>query len=42
MKIEFKLKGRWKSFHFYTKKCETIVRYWGGLKFDVVKLYAGI
>ncbi len=42
MKIKFKIFGRqWKSISIYTKGCQTIIRYWGGLKFDVVKLRAG-
>ena len=41
MKVKFRLKDRWKSVSIYTKNCETIIRYWGGLKFDIVRLYAG-
>lgn len=39
-RIKFKLKDKWKSISIYTKDCEMIIRYWGNLKFDVVKLYA--
>jgi hypothetical protein len=40
MKVKFRIirKG-WKSISIYTKNCETVIRYWGGLKFDIVKLY---
>lgn len=39
--MKFKLKlGKFKSFSIYTKKKQTIIRYWGGLQFDVVNLYA--
>jgi len=41
MKIKFRLFNRkWKSISIYTKKREIIIRYWGGLKFDVIKIYA--
>ncbi len=39
MKIKFSLKGKWKSISICTKKYETLIRYWGGLKFDIVKMY---
>lgn len=41
MKIKLRLKSRWKSISIFTKDCETIIRYWGGLKFDIVKLHSG-
>ena len=40
MKIKFRLKDKWNSISIYTKNCETIIRYWGKLKFDIVKIYA--
>lgn len=39
MKIRIKLKDKWKYISFCTKKYESTIRYWGGLKFDIVKLY---
>lgn len=38
MKIKFRLRGKWKSVSIYTKDCETVIRYCGGLKFDVMKV----
>jgi hypothetical protein len=40
MKFKLKLNGRWKSLSIYTKNKQTIIRYWGGFKFDIVKLSA--
>lgn len=40
MKVKFRLKDKWKSVSIYTKNCETIIRYWGKLKFDIVRLYS--
>ena len=40
MKVKFRISRKgWKSISIYTKNCETVIRYWGGLKFDIVKLY---
>lgn len=41
MKFKFRLKGKWKSLSIYTNKKETIIRYWGGLKFDYFTLHSG-
>lgn len=40
MKIKFRLKGKWKSISIYTKNKQRIIRYWGGLKFDMVTIHA--
>lgn len=40
MKFKFRLKDKWKSVSIYIKNCEIIIRYWGNLKFDIVKLHA--
>lgn len=39
MRYTIRLKPRWKSLSIYTKKREILIRYWGGLKFDVVSIY---
>jgi len=42
--MKFKIRifnTRWKSISIYTKNKEHIIRYWGGLKFDIVTLHAG-
>lgn len=38
MRIKLSLTGRWKSVSICTRNKELIVRYWGGLKFDCVKI----
>lgn len=40
MKIKFRVfrKG-WKSISIYTKNKEMLIRYWSGIKFDVVTFY---
>lgn len=39
MKIIFSILGRkWKSISVFTKNKEYIIRYWGGLKFDIVTI----
>lgn len=40
MRLKFNLRGRWKSISIFTKNKQTIIRYWGGLKFDKVVLNA--
>lgn len=39
MRIKFRIfrKG-WKSISIYTKNKETIIRYWGGINFDMITL----
>ncbi len=39
MRIKFDISGKWKSVSIYTKNCETIIRYWGGIKFNIIRLY---
>ena len=39
MKFELDLKCKIKSFSIITKKMEMIIRYWGKLKFDIVRVY---
>ena len=34
-----KIKIKRKSLSIYTRKKQVIVRYWGGLKFDIITLY---
>jgi len=39
MKFEVDCKSKIKSFSIITKKMEMIIRYWGGLNFDIVRAY---